>query len=193
MSRIGKKPIAVPKPVKVTITGRTVHVEGPKGKLEWSFDRDLKVAFDEAERLIRVERPSDQRRHRALHGLTRALIANMVEGVTNGYAKAIEIYGTGYSANVQGKKLVIACGFAHPVERTIPAGIEVAVEVPNTRGNEQPAKFVIRGCSKQLVGEFAAEVRHIRPPEPYLGKGIRYAGEKIRRKAGKTFVGGAAV
>ena len=193
MSRIGKKPIAVPEAVNVTLDGRTVRVEGPKGKLQWTFNRDMKVTFEKGERLIRVERPSDQRRHRALHGLTRALIANMVEGVTNGYQKALEVYGTGYSVNVQGETLVLACGFAHPVEKRIPPDLEVTVEVPATRGNEQPARFTVRGCDKQLVGEFAAEVRHLRPPEPYLGKGIRYAGEQIRRKAGKTFVGGAAV
>lgn len=192
MSRIGKQPVAVPENVKVAVDRRTIRVEGPKGKLDWTFHRDMKVTFDEGERLIRVERPSDHRRHRSLHGLTRAVIANMVHGVTEGYEKGLEIYGTGYSANVQGKNLVIQCGFAHAVEITIPNGVEVTVEVPATRGNDTPARFTVRGCDKQLVGEFAAEIRHIRPPEPYLGKGIRYAGEQIRRKAGKTFVGGTA-
>jgi large subunit ribosomal protein L6 len=192
MSRIGKQPVAVPGNVKVAVDRHTIRVEGPKGKLDWTFHRDMKVTFDEGEHLIRVERPSDHRRHRSLHGLTRAVIANMVHGVTEGYEKGLEIYGTGYSANVQGKNLVIQCGFAHAVEMTIPNGVEVTVEVPATRGNDTPARFTVRGCDKQLVGEFAAEIRHIRPPEPYLGKGIRYAGEQIRRKAGKTFVGGAA-
>jgi large subunit ribosomal protein L6 len=191
MSRIGKKPVPLPEKVKVTVSGSTVQVEGPKGRLEWAFPRDMKVTVEEGPRQVRVERPSDHRRHRALHGLTRALIANMVEGVAKGYEKGLELYGTGYSANVQGKNLVLQCGFAHPVEVPIPDGIEVKVDVPATRGNEVPARFVIRGCDKQLVGEFAAEVRHIRPPEPYLGKGFRYAGEPIRRKAGKTFVSGA--
>ena len=191
MSRIGKQPVPLPEKVKVTLSGATIQVEGPKGKLAWGFPRDLKVTVDEAARQVRVERPSDARRHRALHGLTRALIANMVEGVTNGYQRGLELYGTGYSANVQGKKLVLLCGFAHPVEMTIPDGIEVKVDVPATRGNETPARFAVMGCDKQLVGEFAAEVRHVRPPEPYLGKGFRYAGEQIRRKAGKTFVTGA--
>jgi large subunit ribosomal protein L6 len=195
MSRIGKLPVPLPEKVKVTVSGSTVQVEGPKGKLAWAFPRDLKVTVDEAARQVRVERPSDQRRHRALHGLTRALIANMVQGVTTGYQRGLELYGTGYSANVQDvqgkKKLVLLCGFAHPVEMTIPAGIEVKVDVPATRGNETPARFAILGCDKQLVGEFAAEVRSVRPPEPYLGKGFRYAGEQIRRKAGKTFVSGA--
>jgi large subunit ribosomal protein L6 len=192
MSRIGKKPVPLPEKVKAVVSGSTVKVEGPKGKLDWTFDATLKVTVDADKKEIRVERPDDERRSKALHGLTRAIIANMVKGVLDGYQKGIEIYGTGYSANVQGKKLVIQVGFAQPVEKTIPAGLELQVEVPNTRGNETPARFFIRGCDKQLVGEFAAEVRHIRPPEPYLGKGIRYLGEQVRRKAGKTFVGGTA-
>jgi large subunit ribosomal protein L6 len=191
MSRIGKLPIPIPEKVKVTVSGNTVKVEGPKGKLEWTFDAALKLVIDEAKKQVRVERPNDERRNRALHGLTRALIFNMVQGVTQGYERGLELYGTGYSANVQGKKLVLLCGFAHPVEMSIPAELEVVVEAASTRGNDTPAKFKVRGCSKQLVGEFAAEVRHVRPPEPYLGKGFRYAGERIRRKAGKTFVGGA--
>jgi large subunit ribosomal protein L6 len=193
MSRIGKKPVPIPEKVNASVSGNSIKIEGPKGTLEWAFDRALKVTVDDAKKEIRVERPDDQRRNRALHGLTRALVANMVTGVTAGYQRSLELYGTGYSVNAQGsKKLVVQCGFAHPVERPIPAGIEVTVEVPNTRGNDTPAKFTIRGCDKQLVGEFAAELRHIRPAEPYLGKGFRYLGEQIRRKAGKTFVGGAA-
>ena len=192
MSRIGKQPVPIPEKVKATVSGTTIQVEGPKGNLEWGFDRTLKVTVDESKRQIRVERADDQRRSRALHGLSRALIANMVRGVTEGYQRGLELYGTGYSANVQGKKLVIQCGLAKPVEKTIPAEIEVVVEVPNTRGNDTPARFTVKGCDKQLVGEFAAEVRHIRPPEPYQGKGLRYAGEQIRRKAGKTFVSTAA-
>ena len=191
MSRIGKQPVPIPDKVKVTVSGNTVKVEGPKGQLEWAFVPSMKVIVDEAKKEVRVERPDDDRRSRALHGLTRALLANMVKGVTEGYQRGLELYGTGYSANVQGRKLVIQCGFSHAVERTIPAGIEVVVEVPNTRGNDTPAKFVVKGCDKQQVGEFAAEVRHVRPAEPYLGKGFRYVGEQIRRKAGKTFVTGA--
>ncbi len=192
MSRIGKQPVPVPSGVKVQVDRHTVKVEGPKGKLDWTFDRDLAVTVDEQAKVIRVERPSDSRRHKSLHGLTRSLIANMVQGVTEGYERGMELYGTGYSVNVQGKKLVLQCGFAHPVEMTIPNGIEVGVAVPNTRGNDTPARFAVQGCDKQLVGEFAAEIRHVRKPEPYLGKGFRYAGEQIRRKAGKTFVGGGA-
>ena len=192
MSRIGKNPVPVPDKVKVTVSGNTVKVEGPKGKLDFTFDAVLKVVIDDAKHVVRVERSDDERRSKALHGLTRALIANMTQGVTAGYERALELYGTGYSASAQGKKMVLQCGFAHAVELTIPAGIEVVVEVPNTRGNDTPAKFTIKGCDKQQVGEFAAEIRHVRPAEPYLGKGFRYAGEQIRRKAGKTFVGGAA-
>ena len=191
MSRIGKLPVPIPDKVKVTVHDRTVNVEGPLGTLNWTFPYGMTVTIDDHKKEVRVERPDDQRRHRALHGLTRALIANMVEGVTKGYERPMELYGTGYSVNVEGKRMVIQCGFAHPVEKDIPNGIEVAVDVPNTRGNDTPARFAVKGCDKQLVGEFAAEVRHIKPPEPYLGKGFRYVGEQIRRKAGKTFVGGA--
>ena len=190
MSRIGKRPVAILDKVKVAVQDSTVNVEGPLGKLQWAFDRSLKVIVDDAKREVRVERPDDERRSRALHGLTRALIANMVLGVTRGYQKSIELYGTGYSVNIQGRKLVLLYGLAHPVEKSIPAGVEVVVEVPNTRGNETPARFTIKGCDKQLVGEFASEVRHLRPAEPYLGKGFRFVGEQIRRKAGKTFVTG---
>lgn len=191
MSRVGKRPVPIPDNVAVTVQDRTVNVEGPLGKLHWTFPYGMTVTVDDEKNEVRVERPDDQRRHRALHGLTRALIANMVEGVTNGYQRPMELYGTGYSVNVEGKRFVVLCGYAHPVEKDIPEGIEVVVEVPNTRGNDTPARFAVKGCDKQLVGEFAAEVRHIKPPEPYLGKGFRYAGEQIRRKAGKTFVGGA--
>jgi len=191
MSRIGKLPVPIPDKVKVTVQDRTVNVEGPLGRLDWTFPYGMTVTVDGQKNEVRVERPDDQRRHRALHGLTRALIANMVEGVIKGYERRMQLYGTGYSVNVQGKKIVIQCGFAHSVEKDIPGGIEVDVEVPATRGNDTPARFAVKGCDKQLVGEFAAEVRHIKPPEPYLGKGFRYEGEQIRRKAGKTFVGGA--
>jgi large subunit ribosomal protein L6 len=191
MSRVGKQPVPVPGGVKVAVQDRTVRVEGPLGQLAWDVPFGMKVTVDEAAKEVRVERPDDQRRHKAMHGLTRSLIANMVQGVTEGYKRSLELYGTGYSIQQQGKKLVFQCGFANPVEKAIPAGIEVDIEVPNTRGNDTPARFTVKGCDKQLVGEFAAEIRHLRPAEPYLGKGFRYLGEQIRRKAGKTFVGGA--
>ena len=191
MSRIGKIPVPIPDKVKVSVAESTVKVEGPKGKLEWAFNETLKVVVDEAKKQIRVERPDDERQSKALHGLTRALIANMVTGVTRGTSGAWRSTARGTRPTCRARNWSIQCGFAHPVEKTVPAGLEVVVEVPNTRGNDTPAKFVVKGCDKQLVGEFAAEVRHIRPPEPYLGKGIRYVGEQIRRKAGKTFVSGA--
>ncbi len=192
MSRVGNKPVPVPETVKVAFKGGTIEIEGPKGKLAWTFHREMQVAFDSGPRLVTVKRPSDQRHHRALHGLTRAIIANMVEGVTKGYEEHLELYGTGFSLALQGKKLLLSCGFAKPAEKTVPEGIEVVIDTPSTRGNDIPAKMTIRGCDKQLVGEFAAEVRHVQPPEPYQGKGFRYAGEQIRRKAGKTFVTGTA-
>jgi len=192
MSRIGKQPVAIPAGVTVTVTNRTVRVEGPLGKLQWEYPFGLTVTVHDDAKEVRVERPDDQRRNRAMHGLTRSLIFNMVEGVTKGYTRGLELYGTGYSVQEQGKKLVFQCGLAHTVEKPIPTGIEVEIQVPNTRGNDTPARFIVKGCDKQLVGEFAAEIRHLRPAEPYLGKGFRYLGEQIRRKAGKTFVGGSA-
>jgi len=190
MSRVGKQPVPIPAGVTVALQDRTVRVEGPLGTLAWEFPFPVTVTVDEEAKQIRVQRPDDQRRSKALHGLTRSLIANMVEGVTKGYKRGLELYGTGYSVQQQGRRLVFQCGLSHPLTKEIPSGIEVDIEVPNTRGNETPARFVITGCDKQLVGEFASEIRHLRPAEPYLGKGFRYVGEQIRRKAGKTFVGG---
>jgi len=191
MSRIGKQPVPVPDGVTVSVKDRTIRVEGPLGKLQWEHPFGLTVTVDEAPRQVRVERPDDQRRSKSLHGLTRSLIANMVEGVAKGYRRGLELYGTGYSVQQQGQALEFQCGMAHPVRKAIPAGIEVEIETPNTRGNDTPARFFVKGCDKQQVGEFAAEIRHLRPAEPYLGKGFRYVGEQIRRKAGKTFVSGA--
>jgi len=190
MSRIGKQPVPMPDGVKAVVQGRTVCVEGPLGKLEWEYPFGLTVTVDEDAHEIRVDRPDDQRRHKALHGLTRSLIANMVQGVVQGYRRGLELYGTGYSVVQEGQALAFQCGVSHPIQKRIPTGIEVEIEVPNTRGNDTPARFFIKGCDKQLVGEFASEIRHLRPAEPYLGKGFRYLGEQIRRKAGKTFVGG---
>jgi len=150
----------------------------------------MKVTLDEGERLIRVERPSDQKRHKALHGLTRALIANMVIGVIDGYAKTLEMYGTGYSVSLQGRTVVLTVGFANAIRKELPEGLALDIKTPTSRSNAEPAVFTISGCDKQLVGEFAAEVRHLRPPEPYGGKGIRYKDEQVRRKAGKAFTGG---
>lgn len=176
MSRIGKKPIALPEGVTVNIDGLTATVKGPKGTLAFTFSSDMTVTVNESE--IVVERPSDSKQHRAIHGTTRALLNNLVEGVTNGYKKELKMIGVGYRASVAGKKLTILAGYSHPVEMDIPEGIEVAVE-KNT-------SISVSGIDKQLVGEFAANIRVVRPPEPYLGKGIRYVDEYVRRKEGKT-------
>jgi large subunit ribosomal protein L6 len=175
MSRIGRKPIPVPDGVTVDLAAASVSVKGPKGELSQAVDRDMKVALDDG--TLTVERPTDRGPHRALHGLTRSLLANMVEGVTNGYEKRLEIQGVGYRARLQGKALELSVGFSHPVTVQAPEGIEF--EVP------QQTEVIIRGIDKQLVGETAARIRRVRPPEPYKGKGIRYAGEHVRRKVGK--------
>jgi len=175
MSRIGKQPIAVPDGVEISIEPELVKVKGPKGELEERVSRQIGVAQENGE--ILVTRSTDRGEHRALHGLTRSLIANMVEGVTNGFEKRLEIQGVGYRAQLQGQKLVLALGYSHPVELDAPAGIDF--EVP------QPTRVVVRGISKQAVGEIAAIIRKQRPPEPYKGKGIRYEGEHVARKVGK--------
>jgi large subunit ribosomal protein L6 len=177
MSRIGKKPVPVPAGVKVAVTGHTVQVEGPKGKLRWDFHPAMTVRVEGSQ--IVVSRPDDQRQNRALHGLTRALIANMCLGVTQGYQRRLEIVGVGYNAKVQGSQLLLTVGYANTIAKKIPDG--VTVELPN------PTHIVIRGADKRDVGQFAAEVRKVQPPEPYQGKGIRFEGEQIRRKVGKAF------
>jgi large subunit ribosomal protein L6 len=175
MSRIGRQPIAVPAGVTVAIQPESVSVKGPKGELSERIPRDIEVAQD-GESLI-VSRPTDRGEHRALHGLTRSLVANMVQGVTAGYEKRLEIQGVGYRAQLKGKNLELAVGYSHPVPIEAPAGIEF--EVP------QPTRVVVKGISKQQVGEIAAIIRKQRPPEPYKGKGIRYEGEYVQRKVGK--------
>ena len=175
MSRIGKKPIAVPDGVEIDVKPGLVSVKGPKGELSQTVSRDMTVSQDNG--TLTVERPTDRGEHRALHGLTRSLIANMVEGVTDGFEKRLEIQGVGYRARLQGKALELSVGYSHPVSVTAPEGIEF--EVPT------PTQVIVRGIDKQLVGEMAARIRRTRPPEPYKGKGIRYAGEHVRRKVGK--------
>lgn len=187
----------VPDKVTVAISGAAVQVQGPKGKLAWSLPDGVQAAFQNKE--IAVTRRDDGAQCRALHGLSRALIANMVKGVSDGYAIKLEIYGTGYGCSVKGRQLLLNCGFmgrgvgkAAQFIIDLPEGVVVTVEVPQSRGNTEPAKFTVSGCDKQAVGQVAAEIRKLRKPEPYLGKGIRYAGERIRRKAGKVFAGGGA-
>ncbi len=176
MSRIGRKPIAIPAGVEVKINGNEVTVKGPKGTLTNSFNKDMAISVEGSE--ILVTRPSDDKEHRALHGLTRTLIANMVEGVTTGFKKELEVNGVGYRVQKQGKNLVMNLGFSHQVIVSEVDGI--TIDVPN------PNAIVISGADKQRVGQFAAEIREKRPPEPYKGKGIKYAGEHIRRKEGKA-------
>jgi len=192
---MGKKPVPIPAGVKVEIAGQAVKVQGPRGELHWTVPDPIEARLDGAQLVVR--RPDDQPRNRALHGLSRALLANMVHGVSVGYEKKLEIYGTGYSVKKQGRQLWLNIGFMgrghnRPAQFMvdIPAGLEVDVEVESARGNTEPARFTVRGIDKQLVGQFAAELRKLRKPEPYQGKGIRYAGEQVRRKAGKVFAGG---
>src|ERR1700753_1103640 len=175
MSRIGRKPVAVPDAVTVTIAPGDITVKGPKGELNQFYSQDMTVSQEDG--TILVARPTDRGEHRALHGLPRSLIANLVEGVTDGFEKRLEIQGVGYRAALKGKNLELALGFSHPVSITAPEGIEF--EVP------QPTEIIIRGIDKQLVGQVAAGLRKRRPPEPYKGKGIRYKGEQVLRKVGK--------
>ena len=175
MSRIGKQPIPVPSGVTVSIEPERVTVNGPKGELSERIPRDISV--EQVDDELRVTRPTDRGEHRALHGLTRSLVANMVEGVTDGFEKRLEIQGVGYRAQLRGRDLELALGYSHPVPIAAPQGIEF--EVP------QPTRVIVKGISKQLVGEVAANIRKQRPPEPYKGKGIRYEGEYVARKVGK--------
>jgi len=175
MSRIGRKPIPVPDGVEIKIEPELVSVKGPKGELSERIPRDITVAREGAELI--VTRPTDRGEHRSLHGLTRSLVANMVEGVTEGYQKTLEIQGVGYRAALSGSKLTLALGYSHPVEINAPEGI--SFDVP------QPTTVIVKGISKQVVGETAARIRKSRPPEPYKGKGIRYQGEHVIRKVGK--------
>jgi len=192
MSRIGKKPIPVPEGIKVAISGRTVSVEGPKGKLSWTHRPEISVKLDEPAGQVIVQRARDDRFARSLHGLTRSLIANMVSGCLNGYTKTMELYGVGFGVQVQGGKFSMNCGFSHPVVFELPAGITIEVERAQARGDSEPARFSVSGADKQAVGELAARIRKSYPPEPYKGKGVRYLNERVRRKVGKAFAGGAA-
>ena len=176
MSRIGKKPVTIPKGVTVTVDGLTVRVKGPRGELTRTVHPTMKVSVDGAE--MSVARPSDEPEHKALHGLTRTLLANMVEGVTTGFRKQLEIVGVGYKAEGRPYGLQLALGYSHPVDYRAPAGIKLSAP--------QPTSIVVEGANKEVVGQVAAELRSLRPPEPYKGKGIKYVGEQVRRKAGKA-------
>ncbi len=193
MSRIGNKPIVIPDGVKVELKGLCVKVSGSLGQLQMDCHPRIKVKIDDSDGKIFVEneKPQDHM-NRQLHGTMRALIANMVTGVSKGFERKMEIYGTGYNVKEQGAKLLFQVGFCHLVERAIPKGIKVNIDVGATRGNEVPAKFTLSAIDKCLLGQFAADIRKIRPPEPYKGKGIRYADEHVRRKVGKAFASGTA-
>lgn len=179
MSRFAKVPIAIPSGVSVQIEGGRIQVKGPKGQLEMPIPPTIRVARNE--NALRVERPNDQKQSKALHGLAHRLITNMIVGVTRGFTKALEIQGVGYRAQAQGDKLELVLGYSHPVTYMVPKGIKV--ETP------QPTQIIVSGIDKQQVGQVAAEIRAYRPPEPYKGKGIRYVGEYVRRKVGKTATG----
>ncbi len=198
MSRVGEKPIGVPTGVNVSIKGRQVSVSGPKGNLDLDSPDSTEIAFDEKDRLITVKRLDDRKQSRANHGLARALVANMVEGVSKGYEKCLEIYGTGYNCKLAGRTLHLNVGFmgrrrgiGSQFELQVPDRVEVVVEKEQTRGDTDPAILFIRGYDKQAVGQFAAEIRALRKTEPYKGKGIRYRGEEVKRKQGKALSGGA--
>ena len=176
MSRIGKKPVTIPKGVTVTLDGSKITVKGPKGELSRSLPGAMLVSMVDNE--VIIQRPSEENEHKALHGLTRTLVANMVEGVTAGFSKQLEIIGVGYKAETRPYGLQLALGFSHPIEYRAPAGIKLTAP--------QPTQVTIQGANKEMVGQVAAEIRSFRPPEPYKGKGIKYVGEQVRRKAGKA-------
>ena len=191
MSRIGKKPVIIPQAVTVEKKAQCIKASGPLGQLQMDCHPRIKVKIDDSEGKILVENKHPQnRQNRQLHGTMRALIANMLAGVSKGFEKKMEIYGTGFSVKEQAGKLTFQVGFCHPVERVIPKGIKVNIQTGATRGNEVPARFTLSGIDKCLLGQFAADIRKIRPPEPYKGKGIRYVDEHVRRKAGKAFTSG---
>ena len=177
MSRIGRLPITIPDKVKVNVQPGLVYVEGPKGKVTQKLDREMKITVAEGQ--VRVERPNDSRRSRQLHGLSRTLVANMIQGVTQGFSRSLDIAGVGYKAELRGKEVHMALGFSHPVVFPLPEGISAEYDAKANR-------LTVKGADKHLVGLTAAQIRKVRPPEPYKGKGIKYAEETIRRKQGKT-------
>jgi large subunit ribosomal protein L6 len=193
MSRIGKKPIAIPAGVQVEVKGQTVKVTGPKGALERSFVPEIEIRLEAAAKQVLVNNlHPDNRQAKAMHGTTRALIQNMIVGVTQGFGQELQIFGTGYNVKEQSGKLVLTVGFSDPIELPIPKAIKVAIKTPATKGNDIPAVFSVSSPDKQVLGQFAAEIRRVRPPEPYQGKGIRFSNEVVRRKVGKAFASGSA-
>lgn len=193
MSRIGKKTIAIPNGVKVEQSGSTVKVSGSKGTLKMNCYQGIKIEIDSGSNQITVSNSKpDDRQLNAMHGTIRSLVDNMVVGVSKGFEKKMQIFGTGYSVKEQGGKLVFQLGYCHPVEIAVPKDVKVEIKTPATRGNDVPALFAVSGPDKQVLGQFAADIRKLRPPEPYKGKGVRYADETVRRKVGKAFASGTA-
>ena len=189
MSRIGNKPITIPSGVTVDLKGRHVTVKGPNGTLEMDHHQGISVTVDNNAVIVGNPCP-DERQYKALHGTMRALINNMVTGVSTGFSRTMQIFGTGYSVKEQGGKLVLNVGYCHPVEMKVPKTVKVDIKTPATRGNDVPAVFTCSGPDKHELGQFLSNVRKVRPPEPYKGKGIRYADEHVRRKEGKAFGAG---
>jgi len=194
MSRIGNKPIDVPSGVKVELVDRCARISGPKGNLEWSWPGEIGVLYDEGAKVLKVSRAGDSPRVRGLHGLTRALLANMIEGVGRGFEKRLEVHGVGYNVKLEGGQLLLNLGYSGLAHGGKAA--QFVIEVPSDLEVEvvsaaNPGRFVVRGADKQGVGQFAAEIRQLRPAEPYQGKGVRYAGEQVRRKQGKAFASSA--
>ncbi|MFQ5461158.1 MAG: 50S ribosomal protein L6 [Phycisphaerae bacterium] len=196
MSRVGKTPVPVPSGVNVTVAGGEITIKGSKGTLAWRFPDTARVAYDEGAKEIAVTRTDDRKQSRANHGLTRALIANMIKGVSEGFERRLQIYGTGYNCKLQGQTLHLNVGFmgrrrglGSQFEIPVPKGLEVVVEKEAARGETDPAQLLVKGCDRQQVGQFAAEIRALRKTEPYKGKGIRYEGEAVKRKQGKALSG----
>ncbi|MFP4104685.1 MAG: 50S ribosomal protein L6 [Phycisphaerae bacterium] len=192
MSRIGKTPVPIADGVKISVSGQTVSVEGSVAKLSFDFRPEVSVNVDEDNKQVIVERRDDERLSKSLHGLTRSLINNMIIGCSQGFERKLEVYGVGYGVQVQGKQLTLTVGKSHPEILEVPDGITVDVQTPQARGDNDPARFSVKGADKQMVGEFAARCRRVRTPEPYKGKGVRYSDEYVRRKVGKAFAGAGA-
>ena len=191
MSRIGKKPIEIPAGVKLEKSGALLKVSSSKGSLEMQCHSAIEIQIDEAAKRVIVTNPEpDNRAKKALHGTMRSLINNLVTGVSKGFKREMQIFGTGYNVKEQGGKLVLQVGYCHPVELPVPKNVKVDIKTPATRGNDVPALFTLSGIDKHELGQFAANVRKVRPPEPYKGKGIRYADEVVKRKVGKAFASG---
>ena len=191
MSRVGKKPIAIPNGVKIEQTGRLLKATGPKGTLQVDIHTDIEVTVDAGANQVRLVNPDPENRTlRALHGTMRALVNNILVGVSTGFSREMRIFGTGYNLKVQGTKLVLQVGFCHPIELEIPKSVKVEIKTPATKGNDVPAIFTLSSPDKHELGQFAANIRRVRPPEPYQGKGIRYADEHVIRKEGKAFASG---